>query len=85
MTATNFDPPVEVETPQGVGLIRSVEEGLDWVEELLADDYPPALTRALGHAEKRLRLAVGSQSPAIVGRVTLPGRVPGSGVGASCH
>jgi len=73
LTATYFDPPVEVKTPQGIGLINSAEEGLDWVEELLADDYPPEVTRALRHAEKRLRLAVGSQSPAVVGaaRVTL--------------
>lgn len=73
LTATYFGPPVEVETPEGLGLINSVEEGLDWAEELLAGDYPPAVTRALRHAEKRLRLAVGSQSPAVVAaaRVTL--------------
>jgi hypothetical protein len=73
LTVTCFDPPVGVETPEGFGLIHSAEEGLDWVEELLAGDYPPAVARALRHAEKRLRLAVGSQSPAVVGaaRVTL--------------
>lgn len=73
MTATYLDPPVEVEPPEGRRLINSAEEGLDWGEELLAGDHPPAVARALRHAGKRLRLAVGSQSPAVVGtaRVTL--------------